>query len=93
MTLTPKIRQQLKALAHKLQPIVLIGNKGLTANVHNEIERALHDHELIKIRIAYQDGAERRAAHFRIAEHHHAEMVQCIGHIGVFFRKREPQKL
>ncbi len=55
MTLTTKQKQQLKAKAHNLKPIVFIGNNGLTDNVKNEIDRGLNDQELIKIRISEND--------------------------------------
>ena len=48
--LTPAERKQLKARAHKLDPMVMIGGKGLTDEVVKEIELALKAHELIKVR-------------------------------------------
>lgn len=89
MSLTPKGRSALKARAHALKPVVLIGNQGLTPAVLNEIERALHDHELIKIRIAGNDRDERKQALVAICEQTQADLVQHIGNIGVFFRARE----
>jgi len=88
MPLTPKTRQQLKAKAHSLKPIILIGNKGLTEAVHKEIDIALHDHELIKIRIQTNDRELRRELFAIISETNHAEIVQMIGSIGVFYRQK-----
>lgn len=88
-TLTPKIRQQLKGKAHKLKPIVFIGNKGLTANVINEINRGLEDHELIKIRIQDNDREVRRALFAEICETVEACPVQLIGSVGLIYRKNE----
>lgn len=87
MTLTPKARQQLKAKAHKLKPVVLIGNKGLTAAVKNEIDIALDDHELIKVRLSTNDREEKIAMAEEICESAKAELVQLIGKIGVIYRK------
>lgn len=89
MTLSPKTRQQLKAKAHKLKPVVLLGNHGLTDAVKKEIDQALTVHELIKIRIPIQDRDERRAALEEICTSLNAEPVQSIGHIAVLFRKTE----
>ncbi len=86
MALTPKGRQILKARAHALKPIVLIGNNGLTDAVLKEIERALHDHELIKVRIAGNDRDARLEAFALICEKTQAEIVQNIGNIGVLYR-------
>jgi len=89
MPLTPKTRQQLKAKAHKLKPIILIGNNGLTAAVNKEIDRALQDHELIKIRIQTNDRDFRRALFTQITQENQAELVQIIGNIGVVYRKNK----
>lgn len=89
MSLTPKMRQYLKAKAHKLKPVVMIGSKGLTENVHNEIDRALNDHELIKIRIQGEDRAMREELLNEIIQISHAEKVQLIGGIGTIYRPSE----
>jgi RNA-binding protein len=86
MPLSPKAKQALKAKAHKLKPIVLIGNNGLTDAVNKEIDRALHDHELIKIRIQTNDRELRRTLLTELCVHNQAELVQVIGNIGVIYR-------
>jgi RNA-binding protein len=87
MPLSTKQKQQLKGLAHKLKPIVMIGNNGLTAAVNSEIDRALNDHELIKIRIQSTDRDLRRQLFTDLCEANSAELVQVIGAIGVIYRK------
>lgn len=89
MPLSPKQRQRLKSLAHKLKPIVLIGSNGLTPTVNKEIDRALSDHELIKIRIQTLDRDLRRELFAQLSADNHAELVQVIGAIGVIYRKKE----
>lgn len=89
--LTPKIKQQLKAKAHKLKPVVLIGNNGLTDAVNKEIDKALHDHELIKIRIQTNDRELRRELFDQICEKNQADLVQTIGSIGVIYRLLKSQ--
>jgi RNA-binding protein len=86
MSLTPKAKQHLKAKAHKLKPVILIGSNGLTDAVNKEIDRALHDHELIKIRIQTNDRDLRRELFNQICEVNQAELVQIIGGIGVVYR-------
>ena len=54
-------RSELRAEAHKLHPIVIIGDKGLTDEVLAEIDRSLKAHELIKVRAAGGDRAARSA--------------------------------
>jgi len=87
MSLTTKYKQQLKAKAHKLKPIIHIGNQGLTAAVNKEIDRALRDHELIKIKIQTEDRDLRRNIFGEICHANQAQAVQLIGSIAVVFRK------
>jgi len=91
MNMTPKVRQQLKAQAHRLNPTVMIGNQGLTDAVKKEIDRALNDHELIKIKIAGQDRELRQQLVAEIVSAAQAELIQLIGHICVVYRKN-PEK-
>jgi len=92
MMLTPKERQHLKAKAHKLKPIILIGNRGFTEAVGKEIDRALTDHELIKIRLQSPDRESRQALVVTICQTHAAELVQLIGNIGIIYRKNPEQE-
>lgn len=87
MPLNPKQRQKLKGDAHKLKPIVFIGHQGLTDAVNKEIDRALNDHELFKMRIQNDDRDVRRAWYAEICKIHGAELVQQIGCVGVLYRK------
>lgn len=89
MTMTPKMRQHLKAKAHKLKPVILIGSNGLTDAVQKEIDRALTDHELIKIRLPSMERDDKHAVLAEICSVNHAELVQLIGNIGVLFRANE----
>ena len=86
--LTPKERQALKAQAHKLEPVVTIGGKGLTDAVVKEIDFALKSHELLKIRAGAMDRHQRAAAFDEICARTGAEPVQHVGKVFVVFRKR-----
>ena len=88
MSLTTKQKQQLKAQAHQLNPVVMLGNQGFSAAVKKEMDRALKDHELIKIRIAEKDRDSRRALLAEICTSCEAELVQTIGSVGVIYKKR-----
>lgn len=87
MPITSQFKQLLKGKAHKLNPIVIIGSQGLTANVMKEIDRGLTDHELIKIKINAGDRHERADLFKEICEGNNAEAVQLIGSIGILYRK------
>jgi len=83
-------RRALRAKAHALHPIVMIGNAGLTDGVLKEIDLALKSHELIKIRMLGDERAERERALAQICGALDAAPVQLIGKILVVFR---PQSL
>ena len=89
--LTSADRKALKARAHKLEPIVLIGAKGLTDEVVNEVDKALKAHELIKVRAATLERDEREVAFKALCERTGAEAVQAIGKVFVIYRKRDEQ--
>tara|TARA_R110000868_G_scaffold53661_4_gene168113 strand:+ start:1086 stop:1361 length:276 start_codon:yes stop_codon:yes gene_type:complete len=89
MSLNTKERQHLKARAHSLKPVIMVGNNGVTEAVNKEIDRALNDHELIKIRIQSSDRELRQQLLTAITEATDSELVQKIGAIGVFYRKRK----
>jgi RNA-binding protein len=75
-------------LAHPLSPIVMLGNAGLTDAVANELERALNDHELVKVSARVGDRDVRNAALASLADRTASEIVQRVGHVGVFYRRR-----
>lgn len=91
MPLTQKQKRQLKALAHHLKPVVMVGQHGLSDGVFNELESALDAHELIKVRLSGADRAERQAMQQVICAKTGAHLIQQIGHIAVYFR-RNPKK-
>jgi putative YhbY family RNA-binding protein len=86
--LTSTERRALKARAHALDPVVLIGNEGLTTTVLKEIERSLNAHELIKVRVAGEDRDARSDTLRRVCENLGATAVQHIGKILVIYRQR-----
>ena len=86
--LTAASRKALKAKAHKLEPVVQIGAKGLTDEVVAEIERALNAHELIKVRAGSLERDERDAVLKEICGRTSAEQVQQVGKVFVIYRKK-----
>lgn len=78
----------LKARAHNLEPVVIIGGKGLTDEVVKEVDRALTAHELIKVRAPSIDRDAREEAFKTLCERTGAAPVQSIGKIFVLYRKK-----
>lgn len=90
MPLTTAQKMNLRGQAHHLKPLVTVADKGLSETVLAEIERALNDHELIKVKLKGDRGA-RKAWAERIASQCQAELIQTIGQIASFYRKH-PEK-
>ena len=88
MALSEKQKKHLRRLAHPLSPLVMLGNAGLTEGVVNELERALHDHELVKVAARVGAREARDAALATLAARTGSEIVQRVGHVGVFYRCR-----
>ena len=86
--LTPAERRALKARAHHLHPVVMVGDAGLTPSVAQEIEIALKSHELIKIRVLGDDREMRAELFQAICTQLDAASVQHIGKILVIYRPR-----
>jgi len=86
--MNPQQRQQLKARAHSLKPIVITGHAGVSAALLAEIDRALEHHELMKVRINAATREEARALAAQISEALTAELVQVLGHVVTLFREK-----
>ncbi len=88
-TINGKQRHRLRALAHRLKPVVLVGAGGLGEGLVAETDRALADHALIKVRLAAGDKAARLAQARQLAERTDAELIQLIGRIAILYRPSE----
>ena len=84
--LTPAQRKLHRAEAHHLDPVVMIGNDGLTPAVIKEAEMALNAHGLIKIRVLGDDRHAREAMFVALADQLHAAPIQHIGKLFVLWR-------
>jgi RNA-binding protein len=88
VSLTPRERARLKARAHPLEPVVHVGNAGLTDKVAAELDRALTAHELIKVRVAAADRHAREALCDAICARADAADVQRVGKVLVLWRPK-----
>jgi RNA-binding protein len=91
MPLSIAEKKRFRRIGHELKPVVMTGGQGLTEGVLAEIDRALEDHELIKVRINGENREERAAAMAMVGSHCKAETVQVIGKIVLLYRpSRKP---
>ncbi|MAL93864.1 MAG: ribosome assembly RNA-binding protein YhbY [Haliea sp.] len=79
--------KHLRSLGHKLKPVVTVAGKGLSDSVLAEVERALDDHELIKVRLSVGDRVTRHAVTLELGERTGAELIQSIGNIVLLLRR------
>jgi RNA-binding protein len=90
--LSEKQRRYLRGLAHPLGPIIRLGKEGLTDAVVKETGRALHDHELIKVKAPGGDRDARDALFAALAERSGSTLVHRIGNVAVLYRPRPDLK-
>ena len=79
MALSSAQKKDLKRIGHHLKPIVIISEQGISEGVLAELDRALNDHELIKIRVTVSDRDAKQALINEACQQSGAELVQVIG--------------
>ena len=89
VSLSPRERVSLKGRAHALEPLVHVGQAGLTDAVVRETERALAAHELIKVKIGAPDRVVRAQLGEALCERTDAALVQSVGKVLVLWRPRD----
>ncbi len=85
--LTNAAKRDLKARAQRLEPVVKIGRAGVTPEFLASLDRALTDHELVKIRFT-DFKEEKKTLAPQIAEKTGSELIARVGNVAVFFRAR-----
>ncbi|MCJ8340221.1 MAG: YhbY family RNA-binding protein [Pseudomonadales bacterium] len=86
MSITSEQRKHFRTLGHKLNPLVTVAGKGLTENIQLEVDRALEDHELIKVKFSIADREIKKQLIRELCKVVEAEIVQEIGHIVLIYR-------
>mgnify|MGYP000656606638 FL=1 len=93
MSLSNEQKKRYRSIGHGLNPVVTIAANGISANVLAEIDRALNDHELIKIKLVIEDKDSRKKVILSIIEAMNASVVQEIGKVVVLLRPaKQPNK-
>ncbi|HQV40835.1 MAG: ribosome assembly RNA-binding protein YhbY [Moraxellaceae bacterium] len=86
MSLSIAEKKRFRRIGHELSPVILTGGSGVTEGVLAETDRALEDHELIKVRVNGEDREERAAAIQMIAARTKSQIVQSIGKVVLLYR-------
>lgn len=87
-TLTGKQRKYLRGLAHNLDPVVMVGQRGVTGSVVRQVDLALTDHELIKVKVGGECPVDREEAAGILAMQTECEVAGTIGRIVILYRPR-----
>jgi RNA-binding protein len=95
MDLSEHQKKHLRGLGHKLKPLVMVGDAGLSESVLAEFETTLDHHELIKVRVRVGDREVRDAIIAQLCADGHANLIQRIGNVALLYRpnlKKKPEK-
>lgn len=92
MPLTNEQKKQYKSIGHHLKPVLIVSENGLTEGVQAELERALSDHELIKVQLRITERDDRRALMEELCKIGSCELVQSIGKMALIYRKNPKVK-
>ena len=79
-------KKQYRSIGHKLNPVVTVAQKGFTENIRKEIDRALNEHELIKVKLLASDRSGKKKISNEICLDLHAECIQSVGNIILLYR-------
>jgi RNA-binding protein len=89
LTLTSRQRKHLRGVAHALEPVVQVGQSGVTDAVIRSLDAALLAHELVKVRL--HEPEDKHAAAARLAEEAGAALCGLVGHTVILYRPH-PEK-
>lgn len=93
MALSNEQKKHFKSIGHHLKPVLIVAENGLTEGVLAELERALNDHELIKVQLRLNKRDDRRALIEELTVAGRCELVQVIGKMALIYRKNpKPNK-
>tara|TARA_R110002072_G_scaffold98034_3_gene215881 strand:+ start:18524 stop:18835 length:312 start_codon:yes stop_codon:yes gene_type:complete len=79
-------QKRLRAIGHKLKPIVTIGGNGFSESVVLELKRALDDHELIKVKIHAEDRDDRTESVAKLISVTGSELIQRVGNVALIYK-------
>ena len=86
MDLSETQKKHLRGLGHRLKPVVIVGDAGLTASVLQEFDSTISHHELIKVRVRAADRKSRDEIIRELCREGSAELIQRIGNVALVYR-------
>ncbi len=92
MSISSEKKRHFRSLGHKLKPVVMVAGKGISDNVIEETRRALHDHELIKVKFSVGEREVKQAAIEELVKKTQSELIQIIGSIALMYKENKDAK-
>lgn len=92
MALSNEQKKAYRSIGHNLNPVVTVAGQGLSTGVMEELNRALNDHELIKIKVSVGDRDLRNEVIAQLLQSTSAELVQQIGNMALLLRRNPKAK-
>lgn len=92
MSLSESQKKQLRGLGHRLNPVILVGDAGLSESLLRELDSSLDHHELLKVRVRAGDRGVRDAIIDELCRSARAELVQRIGNVALVYRQNPDKK-
>ena len=89
---TSKQKKKFRAIGHSLKPIVTVANETISQSVNDEIDRALRDHELVKIKVLLNPRSLKKDLVKEILKQQNANLIQMIGNVALLYRKEKKPK-
>lgn len=86
MPISADRKKQFRSIGHKLNPIVTIAGNGLSESVLQELNRALDDHELIKVKLGIAEREDRKIITAQLQALPNVELIQEIGKVVILYR-------
>lgn len=86
MLTSNKQKKQYRAIGHNLKPVVTVAQKGFTENIRKEIDRALTEHELVKVKLLTSERSGKQKLSNEICVELNAECIQSIGNVILLYR-------
>ncbi|UYF99577.1 MULTISPECIES: YhbY family RNA-binding protein [unclassified Halomonas] len=87
MSLSQAQKKAFRSIGHHLNPVVTVSENGISETLLAEFDRALRDHELIKVKLALPERDDRAAMIQELATEGGAELIQTIGKMALFYRR------
>ncbi|WP_346796422.1 YhbY family RNA-binding protein [Halomonas sp. Bachu 37] len=87
MSLSQAQKKAYRSIGHHLNPVVIVSENGVSENLLAELNRALNDHELIKVKLALPERDDRAAMLDELLADSRAELIQKIGKMALLYRK------